>query len=140
MASVISIRKAFEAPLKAVVDAYTPTPVGVRWPDGRKFDASEHLLVAHPRLHMNPSRPRTLGPAPLVSGSGLYRVTCGLQDGQPVDLLDAFVDAVIAAYPFDSDLIADGRALQVEETSAGEPFPHLGRETREVDILWSMNI
>lgn len=134
------IRKAFEVRLKAAIDALPPTEQApIAWPNIAFDDSAvDHYLL--PQMHTNRHTPRTLGPAPRVSTTGIYSVQVRSKPGTGPDVLDDLAEIVKSAYPYSSDLDVEGVKIQIDEVSVGDQLPVNGWMTRAVSINWSIGI
>lgn len=144
MASVIQIRKAFETQLATTLAAYTTASgnaVAVNWPLGG-FDRSKvtGVLYADPSLHCAPETPRTLGPSPAVTRKGFFLVKAALKSGQPQDMLDILVQAILDGFPYGTDLVAGADHVQIEGKTAPPVVTDAGWIICPAQVQWSINI
>lgn len=140
MTAIIDIRKAFEAKLKAAVDALPEAErPALRWPGIRWDDSGvDHYL--RPTLHAARERPATLGPSPRLARQGFFKVGVFSRAGLGTDRLDQLADIVKAAYPYGVDLTVGAAKVQIDRRDVGDLLEPPGWSYKPVDLYWSIGL
>jgi hypothetical protein len=139
----LRIRKALELPLVLAVDALPPAErpglklAGVDRITGKKFDHEKYASYIRATLDSYNERPVTLG-ATRDAVKGRFNVTVFADARLSEDGLGRFVDLVKSAYPYGTDIVVEGRRLQVNRREMSGTSISNGRLAAGMTIFWSI--